>query len=66
MPSIESPCVNMCALDPASDICLGCGRNLAEITRWARYSDHERAAITAQLPVRLAAFALPATDKTRA
>jgi predicted Fe-S protein YdhL (DUF1289 family) len=66
MPSIESPCVNICALDPASDVCLGCGRSLAEITRWARYSDQERASITAQLPARLAAFTLPAAEKTRA
>jgi predicted Fe-S protein YdhL (DUF1289 family) len=66
MPPIESPCVNICALEPASDICLGCGRSLAEIARWSRYSDAERAEIMASLPARLAAFALPATEKSGA
>ena len=31
MPSIESPCIKVCAVDPRSGLCLGCGRSLAEI-----------------------------------
>ncbi|HOY23788.1 MAG TPA: DUF1289 domain-containing protein [Cellvibrio sp.] len=30
---VESPCVRNCCLND-EDICLGCGRSLAEITRW--------------------------------
>jgi predicted Fe-S protein YdhL (DUF1289 family) len=48
-----SPCVRLCTLDPDSGICVGCGRTLAEIGNWMRYSDDERRAIMALLPARL-------------
>lgn len=38
---IVSPCVQVCALDD-DDICIGCQRNVAEITRWARMDNTER------------------------
>ena len=50
-----SPCVRLCTLDPSDDTCVGCGRTLAEIGRWARYGDAERQAIMDALPDRLAA-----------
>lgn len=50
-----SPCVRLCTLDPDSGMCVGCGRTLAEIGRWARYSEDERKAIMESLPARLAA-----------
>ena len=34
-PAIESPCNKICTLDPASGLCIGCGRSLAEIARWS-------------------------------
>ena len=49
---ITTPCVKVCAVDGASGYCLGCRRTLAEIAGWARFSDEERAAITAALPDR--------------
>jgi uncharacterized protein len=50
---IESPCVRICALDPTSDVCVGCGRTLAEITRWYGMSSDERSRIMAALPQRI-------------
>lgn len=38
---VASPCVNICALDEA-DICTGCQRSVAEITRWSRMTNPER------------------------
>lgn len=38
---VASPCVQVCALDD-DDICIGCQRNVAEITRWARMDTAER------------------------
>ncbi len=35
---VESPCVRNCCLNE-EDICLGCFRSLAEITRWGAVSD---------------------------
>jgi uncharacterized protein len=48
-PVIETPCTRVCTLDPASGLCLGCGRSLAEIMRWTQMSDAERACLMAEL-----------------
>jgi predicted Fe-S protein YdhL (DUF1289 family) len=50
---VETPCVNICLLDPATGACLGCGRTLAEIAGWASMSDAERRAVMAALPARM-------------
>lgn len=38
---VRSPCVHVCALDE-QDICIGCQRTAAEITRWGRMDNAER------------------------
>ena len=38
---VRSPCVHVCALDE-QDICIGCQRTAAEITRWGRMENAER------------------------
>ena len=38
---LASPCVQVCALDDA-DVCIGCQRTAAEITRWGRMDNVER------------------------
>ena len=38
---VKSPCVSICALDD-QDICIGCQRTAAEITRWGRMDNAER------------------------
>ncbi|WP_220815452.1 DUF1289 domain-containing protein [Pseudomonas paralcaligenes] len=43
---VKSPCVSICALDD-QDICIGCQRTAAEITRWGRMDNHERRAVLA-------------------
>ena len=52
-PVIESPCNRICAIEPASGLCRGCGRNLEEITHWIGLSDTDRTRIMAELPARL-------------
>jgi predicted Fe-S protein YdhL (DUF1289 family) len=54
MAVIETPCVNICTLDPAAGRCFGCGRTIAEIASWTSMSTEERTAIMAELPARLA------------
>jgi predicted Fe-S protein YdhL (DUF1289 family) len=54
--AISSPCNRVCVMHPASRICVGCGRSLDEIARWATLSEAERLAIMARLPARLAAL----------
>jgi len=38
---VASPCVHVCALDD-EDICIGCQRSVAEITRWSLMENSER------------------------
>ena len=52
-PVIESPCNRICAIDPDSGLCRGCGRNLEEITHWIGLSDADRTRIMSELPARL-------------
>jgi uncharacterized protein len=51
---IETPCIKVCVLDPASGQCSGCGRTLDEIARWGGMSEAERRTIMTALPARLA------------
>jgi uncharacterized protein len=50
---ISTPCVNLCVLDPLSEICIGCGRTADEIAAWAGMSEADRLAAMAGLGQRL-------------
>ena len=52
---MDSPCTKVCVMDADNRYCLGCRRTLGEIARWSQMGEAERAAITAQLPVRRSA-----------
>ena len=47
--AIATPCVQVCIVDGASGLCLGCFRTLEEIATWARKSDDERSIIMESL-----------------
>ncbi|MFO1187878.1 MAG: DUF1289 domain-containing protein [Alphaproteobacteria bacterium] len=49
---IPSPCIKVCELDPATNICRGCKRTLDEIARWGIMAPAERARVMAELPRR--------------
>lgn len=49
--SIESPCIRKCCLNN-EDICLGCFRDLNEITQWAYYSNTEKQQVLDQVTQR--------------
>ncbi|RTL28609.1 MAG: DUF1289 domain-containing protein [Burkholderiales bacterium] len=42
-----SPCVRLCTLNEA-DVCVGCGRTLADITGWTKMSEADKAACVAR------------------
>lgn len=50
---METPCVNICVLDDAAGICIGCGRSGDEIARWVQMSPAERRTVMDTLPERL-------------
>ena len=37
-----SPCINVCKMDGASGLCIGCYRTIEEITLWSRLDDTDR------------------------
>jgi len=55
--AIETPCIQVCILEPATRLCRGCGRTLDEIARWSALSDAERRRVMAELPERRARLA---------
>jgi uncharacterized protein len=54
---IASPCINVCTLDPATQVCMGCYRTIDEIAAWGSASNEQRAAILEELPRRRSLFA---------
>ena len=48
-PTIPSPCIAVCQLDPKSGLCLGCFRTTEEIGGWLKASDAERLDILGRL-----------------
>jgi len=55
--AVASPCVHVCALDD-DDICIGCQRSAAEITRWSLMDDRERREVLARCHARAEAAGL--------
>jgi predicted Fe-S protein YdhL (DUF1289 family) len=51
---IESPCVKVCVVDPATGLCLGCFRTVDEIAGWSALTPEARRAVMAELPARRA------------
>lgn len=52
---VESPCINICVVHPATRLCTGCARSIDEISRWSKMTPEERAEVMAELPKRNAA-----------
>jgi len=49
---IKTPCIQVCAIDGESGLCLGCFRTLDEIAGWSRLTDAERDRLMAAAPGR--------------
>lgn len=47
--SVESPCRNICALDPTTRVCTSCLRTLDEIARWGGMSNDQKHAVLARI-----------------
>lgn len=51
--TIDTPCIKICVIDPASGFCIGCGRTGGEIGSWMGMQSGQRRDIMATLPERL-------------
>jgi predicted Fe-S protein YdhL (DUF1289 family) len=49
---VTSPCINVCAVDRALGLCMGCLRTLQEIGAWRTMTPDEKRACVARCDVR--------------
>lgn len=52
--AVVSPCINVCRMDEASGLCVGCFRKIEEIAAWSRCDDAYRRAVLASVEQRRA------------
>jgi predicted Fe-S protein YdhL (DUF1289 family) len=52
--SIASPCIRVCTLDEAGELCLGCFRTIEEIGLWSQLTDAARARVVGEAAIRRA------------
>ena len=50
----QSPCVDVCRVDPRTGWCLGCGRTDAEIREWVKLTPFRRKRLERELARRVA------------
>lgn len=50
--SVPSPCIAVCQVDPASNLCIGCQRHVDEIRNWPIMTAEQKLAVLAALPRR--------------
>jgi len=53
---IDSPCIKICVIHPATRLCTGCLRTIDEISAWSRMTPEARRLIMADLATRAARF----------
>jgi predicted Fe-S protein YdhL (DUF1289 family) len=51
---VASPCINVCVLDAASGLCIGCWRTLDEIAEWSVLGADAKRAVLAAIRARRA------------
>ena len=49
---VPSPCLRICVVDEARDVCRGCYRTLDEISKWSGYTRAEKLALLSVLAQR--------------
>lgn len=50
---VPSPCVSVCRMDPVSELCEGCLRNLDEIAAWGRMEDGQKREVWREIADRI-------------
>ena len=50
---VPSPCLSVCRMDSATDLCEGCLRTLDEVAAWGRMGDGEKREVWALIAKRI-------------
>ncbi len=56
-----SPCIKVCVIDPVSELCIGCGRDISEISLWSEMGAAQQKSVLADLPRRFVGMAARTT-----
>ena len=56
---VESPCIQICYMDEALNVCIGCYRTQDEIARWGAAGDKTKKEILKAIEVRKGTLKLP-------
>jgi predicted Fe-S protein YdhL (DUF1289 family) len=51
---LDSPCTDICRIDPDTGFCLGCRRTIDEIMRWIEFTPAERRSVLIEIARRKA------------
>ena len=51
---VPSPCVSVCRMDPHSELCLGCWRDIDEIITWGRMDEDGKRLVWRAIAERMA------------
>ncbi len=51
-PEVPSPCISVCQMDPATQLCSGCYRTLEEIATWSALDDPQRLVVWERIEAR--------------
>lgn len=62
---IPSPCIGVCMINPDSDLCIGCWRDMDEITGWPKLDDAGRENLLTALKQRQQAAGVNRRRQTR-
>ena len=57
----QSPCVQLCHLDPGTNLCIGCCRSIEEISAWASYTAEQKRSVLRELDQRRDKYRLDAS-----
>ena len=49
---VDSPCIDICTIDPDSNLCIGCGKTLEEIKNWFNFTTKEKEIVLKSLEIR--------------
>lgn len=52
--AVPSPCIDVCRMDAASGLCVGCLRTIDEIAAWGTMADPDKRAVWGRLEQRRA------------
>jgi predicted Fe-S protein YdhL (DUF1289 family) len=48
-----SPCINVCKIDPKTNVCMGCVRSIKEISDWTYMNDKKKENLLLKLKYRV-------------